>query len=171
MHAPVTCFGEKASLFQPSLSSALAGCFLLWADLDVAAFFALQDERRKIAKTGGRSDLSGPFQVAIIAIHSGQTRTPCRSYLSGFDAGRRNPTIQTLTALAKALKLNISELLGSAAQTKAPRRHQNGRLRLGSTIRKLRQNRNPALRNVARIAEGLNISVAALFSANSKEGR
>jgi len=115
----------------------------------------------------------------------------CCTYLSSLEAGRRNPTVDTLAALAKALDVSIAQLLESEEQeTSRPRR-----FRLGSRIRKLRRerglsqaalaaaaqvdrtyltdiergHRNPTLRSVARLAGALNISVPALFSTAPKK--
>ena len=44
-----------------------------------------------------------------------------RTYLSGLEGGARNPTLETLLRVAKALGLKASEMMGEA-ETGTPRR-------------------------------------------------
>ena len=145
----------------------------------------------KLQKQVGAAILRTRFRLWLSQSALAERANLSRTYMTKLETGKGNPSIKTLAALAKALGVNITELLGQAQQTEAPRPGDHGRLRLGSTIRKLRQNlglsqaafakaaqinrtylagieggkRNPTLRNVARIAKGLNISVNELFSA------
>jgi len=170
----------------------LAGCFLRWIELVMADVCAGCCQHPKM----DADKLQMQVGAAILRIRSrlqlsqstlAERANLCCTYLTGLEAGKRNPSIKTLRTLAKALDIDIAELFGSEEKNGARRR----RLPLGPRIRKLREerglsqaalaavlqidrtyvagvelgNRNPTLRSVARIAQALNISVTALLSA------
>lgn len=116
-----------------------------------------------------------------------------RSYIASVEAGERNVTINRLAGLAESLDVTITALFEDSYEAHPPEENSGGglHLHLGPAIRQLRlqrkvsQNglakatqlsrtylsgveagkRNPALRNVARIADGLGVSITSLFQA------
>jgi transcriptional regulator with XRE-family HTH domain len=62
----------------------------------------------------GNSVLSRRTQAGLSQVELAQRVGIDRSFLSGIERGKRNPTIVTLTRLAAALDTSAAELVGTA---------------------------------------------------------